>query len=98
MFMQTTSMPWPGWILTGLGLRLLQDLGAHRKNDSPPSVSGELWKRAFWTINYIDLLLALNVGRPRETTPDERVLTSICHEARSHSNLCQLRRRFSSGG
>ncbi|KAE9401311.1 hypothetical protein BT96DRAFT_992196 [Gymnopus androsaceus JB14] len=52
MFMQTTSTPWPGWVLTGL-------------------VSGELWKRAFWTINYIDLSLALYVGRPRVVTPDD---------------------------
>lgn len=75
MFMQTTSMPYSSLGLTGLGIRLLQDVGAHRKKSTPPTVAGELWKRAFWILNYIDLSLSLNLGRPRAMTSDEWVRT-----------------------
>ncbi|GAV99056.1 hypothetical protein LENED_000486 [Lentinula edodes] len=71
MFMQTTSMPYSSLGLTGLGIRLLQDVGAHRKKSAPPTVAGELWKRAFWILNYIDLSLSINLGRPRAMTSDD---------------------------
>ncbi|KAJ4491928.1 fungal-specific transcription factor domain-containing protein [Lentinula edodes] len=71
MFMQTTSMPYSSLGLTGLGIRLLQDVGAHRKKSTPPTVAGELWKRAFWILNYIDLSLSINLGRPRAMTSDD---------------------------
>ncbi|KAJ3722469.1 hypothetical protein C8R42DRAFT_720835 [Lentinula raphanica] len=73
MFMYTTSIPYPSLTLTGLGIRLLQDVGAHRKKNSPPTVSRELWKRAFWMLNFIDLSFSVNIGRPRAMSPDELV-------------------------
>ncbi|KAJ3724189.1 fungal-specific transcription factor domain-containing protein [Lentinula guzmanii] len=71
MFMYTTSMPYPSLVLTALGIRLLQDVGAHRKKNSPPTASRELWKRAFWILNYIDLSFSVNIGRPRSMTSDD---------------------------
>ncbi|KAE9393065.1 hypothetical protein BT96DRAFT_863734 [Gymnopus androsaceus JB14] len=71
VFMQTTSMPYSSWVLIGLGIRLLQDAGAHRKRSSPPSVSSELWKRVFWIIHFLDLSYSIDMGRPRATTSDD---------------------------
>ena len=42
--------PQEGWIMVGVGLRLAQDVGAHRRQspNTRPTVEDELWKRAFW--------------------------------------------------
>lgn len=36
--------------MAGIGVRLAQDVGAHRRKvyNAPLSVESELWKRAFW--------------------------------------------------
>jgi hypothetical protein len=36
--------------MVGIGIRLSQDVGAHRKKvyNRKPTVEDELWKRAFW--------------------------------------------------
>ena len=36
--------------MIGIGIRLAQDIGAHRrkKNTTNMTVEDELWKRAFW--------------------------------------------------
>jgi hypothetical protein len=46
--------------MVGTGLRLAQDLGAHRRqmHHGPPTVEDELWKRAFW---YAPLLHSLSL-------------------------------------
>lgn len=52
MFAYTTESPQGGWTAIGLGIRLAQDVGAHRKrlpDDKIPSAENELWKRAFWS-------------------------------------------------
>ncbi len=43
--------------MVGIGIRLAQDVGAHRKKvyNTPHSVETELWKRAFWYILKISL-------------------------------------------
>ncbi|KAJ3976273.1 fungal-specific transcription factor domain-containing protein, partial [Lentinula raphanica] len=71
LFMQTTSIPYPSVTLTGLGIRLLQDVGAHRRKNSPPTVSRELWKRAFWILNFIDISFSVNIGSPRAMSSDD---------------------------
>lgn len=49
-FLQGTSAPQACWTIIGVGVRLAQDVGAHRRKvyNSPPTVEEELWKRAFW--------------------------------------------------
>ncbi|KAJ3710434.1 hypothetical protein C8R42DRAFT_597179 [Lentinula raphanica] len=71
LFMHTTSIPYPSVALTGLGIRLLQDVGAHLRKNSPPTVSGELWKRAFWILNFFDLSISINIGSPRTMSSDD---------------------------
>lgn len=50
LYLQGTSAPQACWTIVGIGIRLAQDVGAHRRKsyDGKLSVEGELWKRAFW--------------------------------------------------
>jgi hypothetical protein len=43
-------MPQAVWSVLGMGIRMAQDLGIHRKvvYSSKPNVQEEQWKRAFW--------------------------------------------------
>ena len=53
------------WNTVGIGLRLIQDVGTHRKKvyESTPTVSGELWKRVFWCLVYLDRVSSITLGR-----------------------------------
>ncbi|KAI0737553.1 fungal-specific transcription factor domain-containing protein [Daedaleopsis nitida] len=55
-----------GWIFASLGIRMAQDIGAHRKKmySMPPILEQELWKRAFWILVIIDRLTSFAIGRP----------------------------------
>ncbi|KAE9400224.1 hypothetical protein BT96DRAFT_919621 [Gymnopus androsaceus JB14] len=65
-FMGTTTTPEVSWILIGVAVRLLQDVGAHRKQrNSQPTVETESWKRAFWVMYTMDILTSTFLGRPR---------------------------------
>ncbi|KAF9063838.1 hypothetical protein BDP27DRAFT_1334504 [Rhodocollybia butyracea] len=66
MFMQTTTLPHSGWVLCGIGMRMLQDVVS-----GSPTVSTELWKRVFWYVNYIDISMSLNLGRPRAASSND---------------------------
>lgn len=50
IFLQGSSAPQASWTLIGVGIRMAQDVGAHRKKvyNAKPTVEEELWKRAFW--------------------------------------------------
>ncbi|KAI0035838.1 fungal-specific transcription factor domain-containing protein [Vararia minispora EC-137] len=50
IYLLGTSLTHTGWNLCGIGIRLAQDIGAHRKNvyNDKPTVEDELYKRAFW--------------------------------------------------
>lgn len=50
LYLQGTSAPQACWTIVGIGIRLAQDVGAHRRKsyNGKNSVEGELWKRAFW--------------------------------------------------
>ncbi|KAI0090934.1 fungal-specific transcription factor domain-containing protein [Irpex rosettiformis] len=52
--------------LIGVGLRLSQDIGAHRKKmySSLPPVEGEMLKRAFWCLVWLDSVMSPQLGRP----------------------------------
>ncbi|KAJ7734069.1 fungal-specific transcription factor domain-containing protein [Mycena metata] len=65
-FLMDGSAPQACWTLIGVGLRLAQDIGAHRRNArvEVPSVEGELFKRAFWALVYMDRIVSCGMGRP----------------------------------
>ncbi|KAJ7758388.1 fungal-specific transcription factor domain-containing protein [Mycena metata] len=65
-FLMEGSAPQACWTLIGVGLRLAQDIGAHRRSAhvEVPSVEGELFKRAFWALVYMDRIVSCGLGRP----------------------------------
>ncbi|CAA7269974.1 unnamed protein product [Cyclocybe aegerita] len=66
LFVHSTSAPLALWSLVGIGIRLSQDVGAHRKGttDKPPTIERELWKRAFWILLILDRMVSAALGRP----------------------------------
>ncbi|KAJ7149657.1 fungal-specific transcription factor domain-containing protein, partial [Mycena filopes] len=64
-FLEGSGAPQLCWTLIGFGLRLAQDIGAHRRKTphDVPSVEGELRKRAFWVLVYLDRLMSAGTGR-----------------------------------
>ncbi|KAI0052327.1 hypothetical protein FA95DRAFT_1553663 [Auriscalpium vulgare] len=65
-FLYGSSPPQACWTLCGVGLRLAQDVGAHRRRayHGTPSVDDELWKRAFWVLHMLDIWMSSYLGRP----------------------------------
>ncbi|KAJ7890934.1 fungal-specific transcription factor domain-containing protein [Mycena olivaceomarginata] len=57
------SSPAACWTLIGIGIRLAQDVGAHRQREGPPTVESELWKRGFWALVSSDRTLSMSLGR-----------------------------------
>jgi hypothetical protein len=52
--------------MIGIGVRLAQDIGAHRRkaHEGEMTVEDELRKRAFWVLLCIDRLISTTFGRP----------------------------------
>jgi hypothetical protein len=49
MFLQGSSAPQASWTMIGIGVRMAEDVGAHRrKMYTSMTTDDELWKRAFW--------------------------------------------------
>ncbi|KAJ7859690.1 fungal-specific transcription factor domain-containing protein, partial [Mycena leptocephala] len=71
VFLQGTGCPELCWVLTSIGIRLAQDVGAHRRRrytgDKP--AEDQLWTRAFWVLVCIDILLSASFGRPAGPQP-----------------------------
>ncbi|KAJ7872850.1 fungal-specific transcription factor domain-containing protein [Mycena olivaceomarginata] len=65
-FLSGSAGPQGCWTLVGVGLRLAQDIGAHRRKAriEVPTVESELYKRAFWVLVCQDRTLSAGVGRP----------------------------------
>ncbi|KAH9851368.1 fungal-specific transcription factor domain-containing protein [Lenzites betulinus] len=54
------------WTLIGMGIRIAQDIGAHREKTYGilSKAEGQLWKRAFWTLLMFDRSVSFSLGRP----------------------------------
>ncbi|KAJ7865367.1 fungal-specific transcription factor domain-containing protein [Mycena olivaceomarginata] len=63
IFLDGTSAPQACWTLVGIGLRLAEDIGLHIRKTPVPSVEGELYKRAFWVLLYLDRVISAEMGR-----------------------------------
>ncbi|KAG8906698.1 hypothetical protein FRC01_007916, partial [Tulasnella sp. 417] len=61
-----TSAPHSSWLITGIGLRFAQDIGAHREKVYGPDhpFENQLWKRAFWSLVALDRITSAGFGRP----------------------------------
>ncbi|KAK0466102.1 fungal-specific transcription factor domain-containing protein [Desarmillaria tabescens] len=67
-FYLSSSVPQQSWTIVGVGLRIAQEAGAHRKKTTRNSpvkntVEAELWKRVFWCLVGIDRALSSALGR-----------------------------------
>lgn len=64
-FLERASGPRAAWKMVGFGLRLAQDIGAHRKKASPETITleAELEKRAYWIMVVFDAQLSSSLGR-----------------------------------
>lgn len=59
VYLGETSAPNCAWVVAGVGLRLVQDIGAHRERLYSPKENqfeNQMWKRSFWYVQD-DLLL-----------------------------------------
>ncbi|KAI0749212.1 fungal-specific transcription factor domain-containing protein [Daedaleopsis nitida] len=65
-FLQGTSAPQACWTIIGVGIRMAQDVGAHRKKvySASPTIEEELWRRAFWVLVAMDRSTSFALGRP----------------------------------
>ncbi|KAF7336925.1 Zn(2)-C6 fungal-type domain-containing protein [Mycena venus] len=61
-----TSSPEASWSYIGLGVRLIQERGQHRRKREGHKITpeDELWKRAFWCLLYLDRTVCAFLGRP----------------------------------
>ncbi|KAJ6557317.1 fungal-specific transcription factor domain-containing protein [Mycena vulgaris] len=65
LFCFGTSAPQNTWLYLGLGIRSLQQREHRRKRkDKTFDPEEEQWKRAFWSLFLLDLLICLFIGRP----------------------------------
>ncbi|KAK7020194.1 Gypsy retrotransposon integrase-like protein 1 [Paramarasmius palmivorus] len=72
LFLRMTSTPDSVWILTGVGIRYAQEMGAHRKKPKghKRTIEDELWNRAFWILLVTDFSTSIAWGRPSIVSPD----------------------------
>ncbi|KAF5349865.1 hypothetical protein D9758_014004 [Tetrapyrgos nigripes] len=67
-----TSTPESVWVQVAVGIRLAQEVGAHRRRQGQkPTIEGELWKRVFWMLYSCDIYVSASLGRPRATSSDD---------------------------
>ncbi|KIM40773.1 hypothetical protein M413DRAFT_446153 [Hebeloma cylindrosporum] len=64
-FLLGSSSPQSSWTMVGVGIRLAQDVGAHRRkmHDHIHTPEDELWKRAFWILVCMDRIVSSSLGR-----------------------------------
>ncbi|KAI0080946.1 hypothetical protein K474DRAFT_1588813 [Panus rudis PR-1116 ss-1] len=64
-YLSSTSTPQSSWTVIGVGLRMAQDVGAHRRKvyGAVYTVEDELWKRAFWILLCLDRGMSMALGR-----------------------------------
>ncbi|EKM58702.1 uncharacterized protein PHACADRAFT_193818 [Phanerochaete carnosa HHB-10118-sp] len=64
-YVTTLAVPNSNYAVVGYGLRLAEDMGAHKRiaYGSVPTAKGELKKRAFWCLVAIDIGLCTALGR-----------------------------------
>ncbi|GJE89793.1 Zn(II)2Cys6 transcription factor [Phanerochaete sordida] len=64
-FISTLGLPYSNFAIVGYGLRIAQDLGAHRRATYSPTrtVEDELLLRAFWCLIALDRSMSTTLGR-----------------------------------
>ncbi|KAF8601072.1 hypothetical protein BDV93DRAFT_524969 [Ceratobasidium sp. AG-I] len=63
VFLHGSSAYHSCWLVLGIGIRLAQDIGAHRRKETI-SIENELYKRTFWSLLMTDRMMSGAWGRP----------------------------------
>ncbi|KAJ3768252.1 fungal-specific transcription factor domain-containing protein [Lentinula raphanica] len=76
LFIFPTPITDAGWATCGLAVRLVLEVGAHRKQHivnkgKQNRIEAELWRRAFWYLATTDLIMSIALGRPRSIKEDD---------------------------
>lgn len=73
IFLAGTTAGHASWTMIGVGLRLAQDVGVHRRKThiASTAVEDELWKRAFWILVALDRTTSAILGRPCAVQDEE---------------------------
>ncbi|KAI0028714.1 fungal-specific transcription factor domain-containing protein, partial [Vararia minispora EC-137] len=66
IYMMGSSASHASWNMIGVGIRLSQDIGVHRKKvyKTSPTADEELFKRCFWVLVCLDRWVSSTAGRP----------------------------------
>ncbi|PCH38603.1 hypothetical protein WOLCODRAFT_97393, partial [Wolfiporia cocos MD-104 SS10] len=72
-FLEGTASFQASWMLIGIGIRMAQDVGAHRRKmyTGQHRAEEELWKRAFWILVAMDRALSAITGKPCATQDED---------------------------
>ncbi|KAJ7301505.1 hypothetical protein DFH08DRAFT_827461 [Mycena albidolilacea] len=62
-FLEGSPLPQGTWALVGVGIRMAQEVSAHRRQTRPHTVETELWRRAFRVLVAFDRMVSCGVGR-----------------------------------
>lgn len=63
-FLDGFAPPQGPWTIVGIGLRVMQDVGVHRRTHTrKQTVENELWKRCFWVLVIMDRAFSNLLGR-----------------------------------
>lgn len=73
-FLDGLAPPQGVWAMVGIGLRVMQDVGAHRRKlTAKQTVENELWKRCFWVLVIMDRSFSNLLGRSSAIQDEEYV-------------------------
>jgi hypothetical protein len=87
-FLDGFALPQGPWMVVGIGLRVMQDIGVHRRKlTGKKSVENELWKRCFWVLVIMDRTFSNLLGRSCAIQDEEYVLTRF--SSRGNSPVCR---------
>jgi Fungal specific transcription factor domain len=78
LYLQATTVPHSSWVITGLGVRVAQDIGAHRRKSRKPvpTAEDELMKRAFWCADSFYVCDSANCVSSRTLVVIDRILST----------------------
>jgi len=73
-FLDGFAPPQGAWTMAGIGLRVMQDVGVHRRTRTEKrTVENELWKRCFWVLIILDRTFSNLLGRSCAIQDEEYV-------------------------
>lgn len=73
-FLDGFSPPQGPWMMVGIGLRVMQDVGVHRRRfTGKKTIENELWKRCFWVLVIMDRTFSNLLGRSCAIQDEEYV-------------------------